>query len=239
MLDYAPGLGIRLPDDKKKKFKALRQRLYGVCDREDINFLAVFSSEAEIKAFHDAMKATNEEIQEVNQVISEIDRRAGCIWRSPDIGPLHVIVLDKIVFQYIVIPGDKMSDTIAIKTEDAFLADFLRKTVKSSIEQAVTPRAKRAAGNKIDLDFKPQDNIEHVEIYLREDDNFPSEPGTPTGRLPWPAGAPYRMQYTGNNDELVDEKTYYMCCRLVKKADIMGRINGSLLSRVVTLKPII
>ena len=124
------------------------------------------------------------------------DLASAFVWRSPGVGPLHVIIIGNIAFQYIILPtGGDQSRTVGMRTEDAFLVAFLKDTVITTIRKAVTPSITRT-GDMLMLQFARQPGVVEARIYALRDDKFPAQPveaakkdkhGMAMVAVPWPA----------------------------------------------------
>lgn len=169
MMDYAPAIGIRAAPNEHEQFKTY---LGHVCASPNFRVATVYYTENEVARYHRQMKAPPEEIRIVENQIAIIDN-AKSVWRTGDIGPLHVIIIDDVAFEYIVIPElyGSRSKAVGIRTEDAFLVSFLKETVESCIRKAITPEAEWE-GELLVLQFFEQERIDKVLVYAREDELF-------------------------------------------------------------------
>lgn len=172
IMDYAPGIGIMSQDNRYSAFVA---ELTDACKLPNIEVHAVFFPKDKIRTFHESMGAKEEKIDSVITTVNELDQNSNnAVWASSDIGELHVFIIDKIAFQYIVIPKEdqKSSQAFGFKTEDVFVIEYLKDTVKSCMRKSITPKAKKE-DHDILLTFNPQDNIKCVHIQLCDDPTFP------------------------------------------------------------------
>jgi hypothetical protein len=225
MLDYAPGIGIRYATAEDDRFRNALESLFRDPGASGIRVEAVFYTDEFVESFHRNIGATDREITIVKDTIYDLDNPVhskGAIWTSTNIGALHCMLVDNIVFQYIVIPeqnGTK-SKAIGVRSEDVFLISFLKEMVEGTIRTIITPKCRLQEPDFI-LDLPSQPNISKVSIYLSFNEKFHVPYSSDDKPAPdvlhierdWPVTTPYQLQLT--RQEIQDNR--YLKIVMIKK----------------------
>jgi hypothetical protein len=176
MMDYAPGIGLKAAPDE---YKRLMENIDLMKSFKKFKMTMVFYPEARIGRFHEDMDTNENDILAVQAKAAQLDT-VKAVWRSDAIGPMHIIVIDDVAFQYVVLPegGGKQSKAVGFKTEDVSQVGFLQETIGHTIHAAATPALKWTDDEQeLRLTLPtPQTNLRTAKIELRLDDKFPAEP---------------------------------------------------------------
>jgi hypothetical protein len=176
-MDYSPSIGIAASPDQ---YELMSRNLEFACNHPQVKANFVFYPKDKVKKFHQTMDIKQRLKDNIPKIITNYDEAQG-VWCSSDIGQLHIIIINQVAYQYIVIPVENQtkSRSIGMKTEDAFVVRFLKDTVDTCIKKALTPEVKVIQNTVVDdvleLKFSTQENISKIHIDFSTNNEFFTE----------------------------------------------------------------
>ena len=186
VMDYDPGIGIHSAPKEHERFGEYLKVAAGT---KLCSVHAVFATQSDVDDFHRILKTPQALLGTINAVMKRIvDAEWSFVYRSADVGALHIIIIGDVAFQYIILPtpGEK-SRTVGIETHDVQLVEFLRETVQSSIRKAVTP-ALTVTATDVTFSFQQHPNVTRVNVAAVYDDGAKPSPNAFIEKdWPWPA----------------------------------------------------
>jgi enamine deaminase RidA (YjgF/YER057c/UK114 family) len=178
--DYYPLIGnVSSPG----KFELYKEALDEVRRRKDINLQVISYHEECLKPFFDKLSISDEtEIititEDVRDYLIHFELGEGnrihkhtSVWKTNEIGPFHFIIIDKLAYQYGVIPRENAPDTrhniYGTKTEDIFTIDYLKQTFFDNKRNLLHPVDIKYSQKEDTFCFKfvGQSHISKIELY--------------------------------------------------------------------------